>query len=79
VLLFLTASRNASDRADVIIRRREKEQQTCNLEPTYGWRKRWLSLSKSENLSFSFTKLIIYLKTVAPNIYVIKITKGISK
>lgn len=41
-----------SDRADVIIRRREKEQRTCTLEPTSGWRKRWLSLSKSENLSF---------------------------
>jgi tRNA U34 5-methylaminomethyl-2-thiouridine-forming methyltransferase MnmC len=41
-----------SDRADVIISRREKEQQTCTLEPTSRWRKRWLSLSKSENLSF---------------------------
>ena len=71
MLLFLSASRNASDRADVIIRRREKEQQTCKLEPTYGWRKRWLSLSKSENLSFFFTKLIIYLKTVAQTMDVI--------
>ncbi|MBD2337571.1 hypothetical protein H6G64_11295 [Calothrix sp. FACHB-156] len=30
------------DAADVIILRRQQEQQTCTLEPTSHWRKRWL-------------------------------------
>lgn len=31
-----------NDSADVIIRRRQEEQQACSLEPTSRWRKRWL-------------------------------------
>ncbi|NJM73107.1 MAG: hypothetical protein HC862_24860 [Scytonema sp. RU_4_4] len=31
------------DAADVILRRRQQEQQISSLEPTSGWRKRWLS------------------------------------
>ena len=30
-----------SDPADIIVRRRQLEQQTCSLEPTSRWRKRW--------------------------------------
>ncbi|MBW4634174.1 MAG: hypothetical protein KME30_20380 [Iphinoe sp. HA4291-MV1] len=33
------------DAADIILRRRQQEQQTSSLEPTSRWRKRWLSKS----------------------------------
>lgn len=33
---------NLSDRAKVILHRRHLEQQTCSLEPTSHWKKRWL-------------------------------------
>ena len=32
-----------SDSANVIVKRRQQEQQACSLEPTSRWRKRWLS------------------------------------
>lgn len=32
-----------SDWANVIVKRRQQEQQACSLEPTSRWRKRWLS------------------------------------
>ncbi len=38
------------DTADVILRRRQQEQQASFLEPTSRWRKRWLSKSLLENL-----------------------------
>jgi tRNA U34 5-methylaminomethyl-2-thiouridine-forming methyltransferase MnmC len=38
-----------NDSADVIIRRRQEEQQACSLEPTSRWRKRWLIENESTN------------------------------
>ncbi|MBW4500968.1 MAG: hypothetical protein KME57_15730 [Scytonema hyalinum WJT4-NPBG1] len=38
------------DTADVILRRRQQEQQASFLEPTSRWRKRWLSKSLLENV-----------------------------
>ncbi|WP_026099942.1 tRNA (5-methylaminomethyl-2-thiouridine)(34)-methyltransferase MnmD [Fortiea contorta] len=38
---------NLNDTADVIVRRREQEQQACALEPTSRWRKRWLIRNSS--------------------------------
>ncbi|MBR8834711.1 MAG: tRNA (5-methylaminomethyl-2-thiouridine)(34)-methyltransferase MnmD [Stigonema ocellatum SAG 48.90 = DSM 106950] len=37
-----------SDPADIILRRRQLEQQACSLEPTSRWRKRWLCKSQAE-------------------------------
>ncbi|MFQ4164504.1 MULTISPECIES: tRNA (5-methylaminomethyl-2-thiouridine)(34)-methyltransferase MnmD [Nostocales] len=39
-----------NDSADVILRRRQQEQQDSSLEPTSHWRKRWLSKSLKEIL-----------------------------
>ncbi len=39
-----------SDPADVILRRRQLEQQACSLEPTSRWRKRWLGKSQPEEM-----------------------------
>lgn len=33
------------DSPDVIVKRRQQEQQVCGLEPTSGWRKRWLLIN----------------------------------
>lgn len=38
-----------NDSADVIIMRRQQEQQACALEPTSRWRKRWLSKNEQGN------------------------------
>ncbi|MGH8000193.1 MAG: MnmC family methyltransferase, partial [Brasilonema sp.] len=38
------------DAADVILRRRQQEQQTSCLEPTSRWRKRWLSKNPLKNM-----------------------------
>lgn len=38
------------DTANVILKRRQQEQQTSSLEPTSHWRKRWSSKSQLENL-----------------------------
>jgi len=37
-----------SDTADVILKRRQLEQQACSLEPTSRWRKRWLLKGQAE-------------------------------
>lgn len=41
---------NLSDSADVILKRRQQEQQASSLEPTSCWRKRWLSKTEPEIL-----------------------------
>jgi tRNA U34 5-methylaminomethyl-2-thiouridine-forming methyltransferase MnmC len=40
---------NLEDSADIIIERRQQEQQACLLEPTSHWRKRWLLRNKDAN------------------------------
>ncbi len=41
---------NLNNSADVIVMRRQQEQQTCLLEPTSRWRKRWLRINERNDI-----------------------------
>lgn len=41
--------RQLSDSSEVILKRRQQEQQASSLEPTSHWRKRWLSATQGRD------------------------------